>query len=65
MEVIRLEQFVGKRCKIFIDFFGTTLVYTAHIQSVTQSHVTFCDKFNKNFAFNNLNVIEIEEIGGD
>ena len=65
MEVRQMEQFIGKRCKILIDFCGNILVYTARIESVTPSHVSFCDRYDKRYAFNNKHIIEIEQLGGD
>jgi hypothetical protein len=65
MEVKDMEQFVGKLCKIFVDYSGNRMIYTATIESLTPHHITFCDRHGERYAYKHELISEMRQIGGD
>jgi len=65
MEVGQMEQFVGKLCKIFVDYSGNRMIYTARIESLSAHHVTFLDQYGERYAYKHELISEMIQIGGD
>lgn len=54
-----MKQYMGKDCKIHVQRAGKDLYYTAHITDVTDSHITFIDKFGEMLTFRITEIIEV------
>jgi hypothetical protein len=57
-----MKQYVGIKCKIHINRAGKDLYYEATISAVTETHISFTDKFNTPYTFRVSDVIEIRGI---
>lgn len=58
-----MEQYIGKECKIMISIKeGIHLIYIARVKSITNNHLSFLDKFNKEYTFKIDHIMEICEI---
>jgi hypothetical protein len=64
MEVSNMEQFVGKLCKIFVDYSGNQMIYTAIVEQLTPHHITFRDRHGDRYAYRHELVSEMIQIGG-
>ena len=65
MEVMKMKQFLNKRVKLGVKLSGVRLSYTGTITEVSETHISFTDKFGTNMMFNISCVIDIQEIRGD
>ena len=55
-----MKEFIGKKCKITFLVGGKTLHYTAKtVTSVSDSHISFIDKFEESHCFRIQDIIEI------
>lgn len=55
-----MEEFVGKSCKIHIFIRGENLFFTVkRVLSVTDTHISFVDKFDEAYSFRKVDVVEI------
>lgn len=56
-----MKDLIGKRIKIVVNSTGEDLTFTAIVNQVSDSHITFTDKFNKRYKFLITLVKEVEE----
>lgn len=57
------KNFIGKTKWIHIEIKGRDLFYTAkNIISITNTHITFIDKFEKEYTYRLSDVIETQPI---
>jgi len=56
-----MNSFKNRICKIHIMIKKQNLFYTATIIDITNTHITFIDKFNTKYSYNMNNIIEIKE----
>lgn len=54
-----MKQYIGQDCRIHLQRGGKDLHFTAHVTDVTDSHITFIDKFGEIFTFRISEVIEV------
>lgn len=59
IEVIEMKQYIGKKVKIHMKVNGNDLFYEAQIISVTETHINFTDKHEKDYLFRILDIIEM------
>ena len=57
-----MKHHEGKKCKIHIQRDGKDLYYEADVLSVDESHITFVDKFGKEYTFRRDDIIEIRTL---
>lgn len=57
-----MDEFVGERCKIEVLLYGKRLHYEALVKSVSDSMITFEDKFGDKYAFRVRDVQEISPL---
>lgn len=58
-----MKQIIGKSCKITISCKGKDLFYTVkEVIEVTPTHITFIDKFNQQYSYRLLDVVEIQGV---
>ena len=57
-----MKEYLDKTCKIHIAINGKDLFYTARIINVSDTHITFVDKFNETLTFRLQDIIEIRGI---
>jgi hypothetical protein len=58
---MKMKEFISKKCKISIIANKKQLFFIATVQSVTDNHITFLDKYNKLYTFRIKDVFEINE----
>jgi len=54
-----MKEFMGQKCTVHIK---GDLFFKALILNVTDTHIIFRDKFNKNYCFNIEKVISIQDL---
>ena len=57
-----MEGYLDKLCKITIGRNGKELFYEATINGVSNIHISFKDKYGKQYTFKQEDVIEINEV---
>ena len=58
-----MKEFKGKSCKIQIEQNGRRLFYNAKlVTSISDSHITFIDRYNDAFCYRVKDVVEIEGV---
>ena len=57
-----MKHHEGKKCKIHIQRDSKDLYYEANVLSVDESHITFVDKFGKEYTFRRDDIIEIRTL---
>jgi len=57
---MNLNKLIGRRCKLTININGIDLFYTAKIIGVTQSHISFIDKFGDEYTYHINKIQEIK-----
>ena len=58
-----MKHLIGKSCKITMEINGKTLFYTVKkIISVSDTHISFIDKFNETLTFRQKDVVEVKQI---
>lgn len=55
-----MEEHIGRECKIHIKRNNADLFYTGFITKITDTHITFVDKYSKLFTYKILEVIQIQ-----
>lgn len=64
-----MKEYIGKVCKVHINVIGKkkgirqNLFYRATIKYVSNSHITFIDKWKKQYTYRLSDVIEVQPIG--
>ena len=59
-----MKELIGKSCKIWIKVEGDSYFYKVRkIIKFNSPHITFLDKFNKEFTFHKDCIMEIREVG--
>lgn len=54
-----MKHLKGKSCKLTIEVNGRVLFYTAkQVTDVTDTHITFIDKFNEVLSFRLKDIVE-------
>ena len=57
------KNLVGRSCKIFINSNGHVLFFSVRrILSITDTHVSFLDKFDKVYCFRKMDITEVNEV---
>ena len=54
-----MQEWLNKKVVIEINANSKRLVYIATITNVTDTHITFTDKFNKEYTFRIVDVVQI------
>ena len=57
-----MKDWIGKKARIIINVEGSRHTYTAKIIDVTDSHITFIDKFETKYTKILSEVLDIEEV---
>jgi len=58
-----MKYLIGKSCRLTISLNGKNLFYTANkVLEVTATHITFIDKFNKQFCYRLQDLVEIQDV---
>ena len=58
-----MKHLIGKSCTIEISYHGKPLYFKAGVvKSVTPTHISFLDKFGKDFVFRLSDVVEINQV---
>ena len=56
-----MEEYLNKKVKILIAFHNDELFYYATITNVSDTHISFIDKFGKKYTYLKTMVIQIAE----
>lgn len=56
-----MQEYIGERVKLHIDRDGHDLFYSAKILNITDTHISFLDKFNKKYCYRLTDVVEIND----
>jgi hypothetical protein len=60
-----MKHLIGKSALLEIDYHGKTLYFKAIcIKSVTTTHISFIDKFGKDYSFRCKDVVEANQVDG-
>lgn len=60
----KMKQLIGKSCLLEIQYHDQRLYYRAiRILDVSDTHITFLDKFGKQYSFRLIDVVEINDVG--
>lgn len=60
-----MQQYVGKKCKVKILRDNNCLHYTADpVTDVTQTHISFIDKFGEQMTFRIIDIVELNTCEG-
>jgi len=60
----QMKQLEGKSCLLEIQYHGQKLYYKAtRVLDVSPTHITFLDKFGKQYSFRLIDIVEINEVG--
>jgi len=54
-----MKQYIGKTCKLHIVVNGKDLFYTAKVKDVSDTHISFIDKFGEDYTFRMTDIVEI------
>jgi len=54
-----MKEHIGETVKLHIERNGADLFYTAKVMDVTDTHISFKDKYNINYCFRRQDVVEI------
>ncbi len=54
-----MKQYIGKQCKLHVQINEKDLFYTAKIIDVTETHISFIDKFDEKYSFRLTDIVEI------
>ena len=57
-----MKEYLNKNCKITIGRKGKELFYEAFVNGVTNIHISFKDKYGKQYSFRQDDIIEINII---
>jgi hypothetical protein len=58
-----MKEMVGKSCLIEINRDGRALFYKAReILDITDTHITFLDKYNNQYTYRLIDVVEISRV---
>jgi hypothetical protein len=58
-----MKEMVGKSCLIEISRNGKSLYYRAkEVVDVTDTHITFLDKYNNQYTYRLMDVLEISHV---
>ena len=58
-----MKRLIGRSCRVTINVKGKDLYYTiTEILGVSDTHLTFEDKFNKIYSYRLQDVIEIQDV---
>jgi hypothetical protein len=59
-----MKHLVGKSCLLEVDYKGRILYFHAsRVISVTTTHISFLDKFNKEYSFRLKDIVEVDQVG--
>lgn len=56
-----MKDWIGKKVKIIVNVEGVRYTYTAEVLDVTDSHITFIDKFGTKYSKILTEVLDIAE----
>ena len=56
-----MRQYLNKKVRLSVEIDGKTLHYTCEITDVSDTHITFIDKFGNVMSKRIADIIEIEE----
>jgi hypothetical protein len=57
-----MKQLIGRSCCLAVCINGRDLFYTAkEVLDVSDTHITFIDRYNKQYTINLNNVVEIQD----
>ncbi|PIN78324.1 hypothetical protein COV14_04140 [Candidatus Woesearchaeota archaeon CG10_big_fil_rev_8_21_14_0_10_33_12] len=54
-----MKEYTNKQCKLHINIGGKDLFFNAIITDVSDTHISFTDKYNDKFSFRIIDVVEI------
>lgn len=57
-----MKSLVGQTCKVHVIINRTDLYFRAYIKDVSLTHLTFIDKYNRQYSFRLCDVAEITVI---
>lgn len=58
-----MKQLIGRSCRLTVFLNGKSLFYTAKtVLEVSDTHITFIDKFNERYSYRLQDVIQIQDI---
>lgn len=57
-----MKQYIGKHIKILLNRNDNELFFTAFVTNVTDTHISFIDKFKKEYSFRIEDINEIKVI---
>ena len=59
-----MKHLLGKSAVLEFDYHGKVLYFKAIcIKSITASHISFTDKFGKDYSFRLADLIEVNQVG--
>ena len=56
-----MEEYLGKICSITVSRNGKDLFYNAEVNGVSDIHISFKDKYGKQYTYRKEDIIEINE----
>jgi hypothetical protein len=60
-----MKHLVGKSCVLEIDYHDKSLFFKAIcVKSVTKTHISFIDKFGKEYSFRLVDIVEVNQVEG-
>jgi hypothetical protein len=63
MKGSEMKHLVGKSCLLEIDYHGKLLYFKAIlVKSVTATHISFTDKYGKDYSFRTKDVVEVNQV---
>jgi len=60
--MVILEEYKGKRCFIQLERNGKQFYYTADVLEVTNTHISFKDKYGDLYSYQIRDIIKMNEL---
>ncbi len=60
-----MKEYEGKKVKLTVEREGKELFYCANVLKVTDTHISFLDKFGIRYTFRISDVVQINEVNGE
>ena len=57
-----MKYLIGRKCKLTIEYGNKLLFFTAKVSNVTDTHISFLDKFDDYFTFNVSDIKQVKVI---
>jgi hypothetical protein len=58
-----MKHLIGKSCLLEVDYHNKILhFHVSKVISVTSTHISFIDKFNKEYSFRLNDVVEVDKV---